>query len=65
MTEWQNDGMTEWQNEGMTDRTKTICPPIFDLGGIKKWNSCDACFCTHFCEFMCIQAILLDVDLYC
>ena len=20
----------------MTDRTKTICPPIFDLGGIKK-----------------------------
>ena len=19
----------------MTDRTKTICPPIFDLGGIK------------------------------
>ena len=26
--EWQNDGMTEWQ--------KTICPPIFDLGGIKN-----------------------------
>ena len=22
----------------MTDRTKTICPPIFDLGGIKKDN---------------------------
>ena len=20
----------------MTDRTKTICPPIFDLGGIKN-----------------------------
>ena len=28
--------MTEWQNDRMTDRTKTICPPIFDLGGIKK-----------------------------
>ena len=26
---------TEWQNDRMTDRTKTICPPIFDLGGIK------------------------------
>ena len=25
----------EWQNDRMTDRTKTICPPIFDLGGIK------------------------------
>ena len=22
----------------MTDRTKTICPPIFDLGGIKKFE---------------------------
>ena len=22
-------------SERMTDRTKTICPPIFDLGGIK------------------------------
>ena len=22
----------------MTDRTKTICPPIFDLGGIKRCN---------------------------
>ena len=22
----------------MTDRTKTICPPIFDLGGIIKKN---------------------------
>ena len=21
----------------MTDRTKTICPPIFDLGGIKTY----------------------------
>ena len=28
--------MTELQNDRMTDRTKTICPPIFDLGGIKK-----------------------------
>ena len=28
--------MTELQNYRMTDRTKTICPPIFDLGGIKK-----------------------------
>ena len=27
--------MTEWRNDRMTDRTKTICPPIFDLGGIK------------------------------
>ena len=27
--------MTELQNYRMTDRTKTICPPIFDLGGIK------------------------------
>ena len=26
--------MTELQNDRMTDRTKTICPPIFDLGGI-------------------------------
>ena len=26
---------TELQNDRMTDRTKTICPPIFDLGGIK------------------------------
>ena len=22
----------------MTDRTKTICPPIFDLGGIKSMH---------------------------
>ena len=44
MTEWQNDRitelqnyrMTELQNDRMTDRTKTICPPIFDLGGIKR-----------------------------
>ena len=35
MTELQNYRMTEWQNDRMTDRTKTICPPIFDLGGIK------------------------------
>ena len=28
--------MTELQNDRMTDRTKTICPPIFDLGGIKR-----------------------------
>ena len=28
--------MTELQNDRMTDRTKTICPPIFDLGGIKS-----------------------------
>ena len=27
--------MTELQNDRMTDRTKTICPAIFDLGGIK------------------------------
>ena len=26
--------MTELQNDRMTDRTKTICPPVFDLGGI-------------------------------
>ena len=26
--------MTELQIDRMTDRTKTICPPIFDLGGI-------------------------------
>ena len=27
----------------MTDRTKTICPPIFDLGGIKSYckNDCN------------------------
>ena len=36
MTELQNDRMTELQNDRMTDRTKTICPPIFDLGGIIK-----------------------------
>ena len=27
---------TEWQNYKMTDRTKTICPPIFNLRGIKN-----------------------------
>ena len=26
----------------MTDRTKTICPPIFDLGGIKTANSLES-----------------------
>ena len=31
----QNYRMPELQNDRMTDRTKTICPPIFDLGGIK------------------------------
>ena len=31
--------MTELQNDRMTDRTKTICPPIFDLGGIKIINA--------------------------
>ena len=36
MTELQNYRMTELQNDRMTDRTKTICPPIFDLGGIKR-----------------------------
>ena len=30
--------MTELQNDRMTDSKKTICPPIFDLGGIK---TCD------------------------
>ena len=30
--------MTELQNDRMTDRAKTICPPIFDLGGIKIIN---------------------------
>ena len=33
MTELRNDRMTELQNDRMTDRIKTICPPIFDLGG--------------------------------
>ena len=27
--------MTELQRNIMTDRTKTICPLIFDLGGIQ------------------------------
>ena len=31
----QNARMTELQNDKMTDRIKTICPPIFDLRGIK------------------------------
>ena len=35
MKELQNDRMTELQTDRMTDRTKKICPPIFDLGGIK------------------------------
>jgi hypothetical protein len=26
-------------SDRMTDRTKTICPPIFDLGGIKITTS--------------------------
>ena len=26
-------------NDRMADRTKTICPPILDLGGIKKCKS--------------------------
>ena len=43
MTELQNYRMTELQNDRMTDRTKTICPPIFDLGGIKisstQWHT--------------------------
>jgi hypothetical protein len=30
-----SDRMTEWRNDRMTDRTKTICPPIFDQGDIK------------------------------
>ena len=30
-----DDRMTELQNDRMTDRTKTLCLPIFDLGGIK------------------------------
>ena len=29
---------TELWNYRMTDRTKTICPPIFDLWGIKSSN---------------------------
>ena len=32
----QNDRLTEWQTDRMT---KTICPPYFDLGGIKIHNS--------------------------
>ena len=31
--------MTELQNDRMTDRTKTICPPIFGLGGITRINN--------------------------
>ena len=34
----QNDRMTESHNDRMTDRTKTICPAIFDLGGIKRFK---------------------------
>ena len=30
--------MTELHNDRMTDRTKTICPQIFDLGGIKRFK---------------------------
>ena len=30
-----NYRITELKNNRMTDRTKTIYPPIFDLGGIK------------------------------
>jgi hypothetical protein len=33
-----DDRMTERQNDRMTDRTKTICPQIFDVGGIKMIN---------------------------
>ena len=29
----------EWQNDRMTERTKTICPPIFKLVGIKNYVS--------------------------
>ena len=38
--------MTELQNDRMTDRTKTICPPIFDLGGIKIRNYINYTFLT-------------------
>ena len=40
--------MTELQNDRMTDRTKTICPPIFDLGGIKILQAHE-CICI-ICE---------------
>ena len=50
MTELQNYRMTELQNDRMTDRTKTICPPIFDLGGIKIHVICinPSFTCVHF-----------------
>ena len=35
-TERQKDGMTGWPNDTLADRTKTICCPIFYLGGIKR-----------------------------
>ena len=31
----EEDRMPELQNDKMTDRIKIVCPPIFDLGGIK------------------------------
>ena len=32
----QIDGRTDIQTDGQTDNGKTICPPIFRYGGIKR-----------------------------
>ena len=48
--------MTELQNDRMTDRTKTICPPIFDLGGIKIDERLSLClFSFHSDTFQKVQ----------
>ena len=41
----------EWQHDGMTDTTKTMCPPIFDLGGIKNIGNCYRIYSTRFCRY--------------
>ena len=50
--------MTEGQNYKMTDRTKIICLPIFDLGGIKMAAK------SFYIIFPCVHLIILSFIMY-
>ena len=60
MLKFQRGGQNDW----MTDRTKTICPPIFDLGGIKNIVATFMTFsnCTvHLkCNYVHVHYVLLN-----
>ena len=56
--------MTELQNDRMTDRTKTICPPIFDLRGIKSLDDIKILQIADYFKFLLSIAIYTIIYSY-